>query len=341
MRILFLTNRASYGDATPNGVSVAVDLAADMLTRAGVTSKGVMVHDNNDIDREVTAFQPTHVVIEAFWVVPEKFDELKPLHPTVRWIVRNHSAMPFLAQDGIAIEWIAAYLKRGIEVMSNDPRTAQDLRAVAAGLGLPESLITVGPNVYPEPGVRDVKPHISREGAAVTVSCFGAIRPTKNVLTQAVAALRFADAIGKRLRFVISAKDECGGEPIVKNLRALFAGGPHALVEQAWLPHDEFVASLSTVDIALQVSFSETFNLVAADAMAASVPLVVSPDVPWIGEYAHADPTSTDSIAAVMLEIWREDERKALARLHRQRKDLMRYCSDAEAIWLARFRSPF
>ena len=44
----------------------------------------VVVNDNNDIEREVVTHKPTHVIIEALWVVPSKFEillaEYKHIH---------------------------------------------------------------------------------------------------------------------------------------------------------------------------------------------------------------------------------------------------------------------
>jgi len=75
----------------------------------GVEASLVEVVDNNCIDREVHKYKPTHVFIEALWVVPEKFDVLIPLHPTVQWNVRLHSNTPFIANEGSAMDWITKY----------------------------------------------------------------------------------------------------------------------------------------------------------------------------------------------------------------------------------------
>ena len=42
----------------------------DMLQEENINTKLVVVVDNNDIDKEVTLYNPTHVIIEALWVVP-------------------------------------------------------------------------------------------------------------------------------------------------------------------------------------------------------------------------------------------------------------------------------
>lgn len=79
----------------------------------------IEVTDNNDIDRAVSKFKPDIVIIEALWVVPEKFDELKSLHPDIDWYVHLHSDIPFLAVEGIAMEWIKGYRKRGVGIIAN------------------------------------------------------------------------------------------------------------------------------------------------------------------------------------------------------------------------------
>ena len=101
-----------------------------MLQDAGVEAALAEAIDNNCIDRLVTEYNPDVVIIEALWVVPEKFDVLKKLHPGVRWIVRLHSDIPFLAGEGIAVEWIYGYAARGVEVAFNSPRASEDFGAL-------------------------------------------------------------------------------------------------------------------------------------------------------------------------------------------------------------------
>lgn len=87
----------------------------------------------------------------------------------------------------------------------------------------------------------------------------------------------------------------------------------------------------------LQVSFTETFNIVAADAVSDGVPVIVSPEIPWLGHYAHRDPTDAMDIADGMMQIWDLDLGDRLKRIQQQRRDLERYCSRSAAVWTARF----
>ena len=79
-----------------SGLYNSANFVCEMLNDSGV--EAIMEHaiDNNCIDRLVTKHKPTHVIIEAYWVVPEKLNILTQLHPQVKWIIRNHSELPFL-----------------------------------------------------------------------------------------------------------------------------------------------------------------------------------------------------------------------------------------------------
>src|SRR5579859_1853438 len=153
-RLLFvMKRRCGYwgGHDLSSGLKNSVRFIVDMLVSLGIEAKAVEVVDNNGIDREVTAYQPTHVIIEALFVLPSKFDVLKPLHPQVKWIVRLHSEIPFLAGEGMAMEWILGYMARGVEVMCNAERTVCDLRVLATQQGISDRLVSYGPNFYPVP----------------------------------------------------------------------------------------------------------------------------------------------------------------------------------------------
>lgn len=326
-----------YG-SRESGLSNSARFVVDMLQKNGIEAKAVEVIDNNCIDREVTLYSPTHVIIEAFWVVPEKFDVLMSLHPKVRWIVRDHSETPFLANEGIAFGWTLEYLKRGVEVMCNSPRAVGDMAALAITGNLNPENVTYGPNVYPTPGYGEFELK-KRNPARIDVGCFGAIRPLKSHMTQVIAALIFAKSVGAKLNFHINAtRVEGKGDPILKNIRETFARLDHNLVEHGWCNHKEFLNVLKGMDISLQVSFTETFNIVAADSMASGVPLVVSNEVPWIGEYAHRHPTDTFDISKGMWDIWYENDKKRIRRLERQRRDMERYVTKSTNVWVSRFK---
>jgi hypothetical protein len=110
----------------------------------------------------------------------------------------------------------------------------------------------------------------------------------KNTLTQAIAAINYADKENKKLILhVNSARVEQKGENALKNLKALFTDSKHELVEHGWLPHGEFVKLVGTMDMCLQISLSETYNIVAADAINQDVPVVTSDEIPFVSYFSN------------------------------------------------------
>lgn len=327
-----------YGYHLSSGLRNSVRFLVEMLELIGIIAELVELPDNNAIDAAVTKFKPTHCIIEAFWVTPAKFAVLRRRHPLVTFMVRDHSETPFLANEGRTMEWIAEYLAGGIEITANAPRALADLEIYACALGH-GGMVSYSPNYYPvhlPHNWQHLKPHPAHADDTVRIGCFGAIRPLKNHLVQATAALRYAETVGKKLDFYVNAtRVEGGGNPILLNLRAMFAATPRAkLIEVGWLEHPKFLALLRSIDIVLQVSFSETFNIVSADAVSQSCPVVASREVVWLQNYAIADPNNSASIVARMQQIHQQDPH---ARLAWQWRDLVKYTETTKKIWKARF----
>ncbi len=334
-KILFICKkRKTYGTGpythiVSSGLLNSARFVNDMLVENGIDSTIIEVIDNNCIDREVKKHNPTHVIIEALWVVPEKFEILSKLHPKVKWIIRIHSEIPFIANEGIAMDWIFKYLNYpNVTVSVNSLRALSELNAVT-----PKPMLFL-PNYYPVK-----KNNYTRKSACIDniidIGCFGAVRPLKNHLSQAIAAIRFANEKGKHMRFHINVtRIENNGDPVLKNLRKLFENSDHELVEHKWLDHDRFLELISTMDMCLQVSFSETFNIVTADAVNMNVPVVVSPEITWISRLFKANPTNPLSILKKMKLTW------FLKYFNIQWINkflLKRYSLNSEVIWLMHF----
>lgn len=283
------------------GLFNSASFMCDMLNKGGVHSKLVVVPDNNSIDREVNRFQPTHVIIEALWVVPQKFAILQKLHPNVKWIIRLHSELPFLAGEGMAMDWIADYMSfKNLYLGINAPRMMSEVETyVTAKYGkekMKDKLIYL-PNYYPQ----DYKyKKLDKSKDIIHIGCFGAIRPLKNHMVQAIAAVKFAESIGKKLYFHInSGRIEMKGEPVTNNLRALFTelyDKGHRLINHTWTPREQFLELCAQMDIGMQVSFSETFNIVGADLVSQGVPLVGSDEIPWMCHSFSAEATESEDI---------------------------------------------
>jgi glycosyltransferase involved in cell wall biosynthesis len=243
----------------------------------------------------------------------------------VTWIIRIHSETPFISGEGNAIDWIFKYSKyRNIVISANSERMCDELSNITG------KDIVYLPNYYSLPCVEYDYP-IKRD--TIDIGCFGAIRPFKNHLLQAMAAIKFADDKGLRLRFHINVnRIEGKGEPVLKNIRGLFENrADHELVEHYWSSHAEFIELIKTIDIGMQVSFSETFNIVAADFVSNGKPIVVSKEINWASRISYADPTSFNSMVCALKRVW------MLRHIYAQILNefgLARYNKKSEKIWL-------
>ncbi len=140
------------------------------------------------------------------------------------------------------------------------------------------------------------------------IACFGALRPLKNQLIQGLAAIQFAKEKDKPLRFHInSGRVEGGGEPVLKNLRLLFKITDNAsLVEHDWLSPNDFVNFLHCyADLGMQMSLSETMNVVTADYVTAGIPICVSRQIDWASRFCQAESDSLLDIVRVMHRVYR------------------------------------
>lgn len=293
-----------------SGLFNSANFMNDMLNEQGFVSEIVHVADNNCIDREVARFKPNVVIIEAFWVVPEKFEVLAKLHPNVKWVIRNHSKTAFLANEGIAYDWAMRYSTMPNVYLSSNSKMANDemtsLFKVKNGLTQEQAVARCPylPNYYPMEFDSRLHDQRHKDPTIINISCFGAIRPLKNHMTQAVAAIRFADAIGKTLRFHINGnRVEGNGNNVLKNLRSMFSHLEHELVEHQWMPHDQFIKIVAKMDIAMQASYTETYNIVAADHVSQGVPVVSTTEIEWNDPDFYCDPNSSDDMVRALAKV--------------------------------------
>jgi hypothetical protein len=311
-KVLFiLKRREDYNSILHSHIGLSTGLfnsasfVNDMLTEQGIESKLSVVTDNNCIDREVTAYRPTHVIIEALWVVPSKFEVLQRLHPNVTWIIRLHSEAPFIANEGMSMDWLGHYSKfENIVIGVNAPRMMREVKMYLKSKNSwteeeTDKRVIYLPNYYPQ---EYKTKKFDRTKDTLDICCFGAVRPLKNHLLQALAAIDFANQMKKPLRFHINAgRIEMKGEPVLNNLRELFAhleDQGHQIISHQWTPREQFLELCSAMDIGMQVSFSETFNIVGADLISQGVPIVGSREIPWSVDSFNADPVDSQDITA-------------------------------------------
>ncbi len=308
-RILFILRKSAkvktYSQGS-FGLSNSAQFVVNKLKTLGYDVGIVQVDDANQIDKEVTQFKADIVILEALWVTPVKLAELLRIHAGRRWIVRIHSKAAFLAMEGIAMEWIMGYnhindIYNNLIISCNNEQFNTDINAV---MRLDSIYL---PNIYHPLFPPFHKPLEDDGYRPVNIGCFGAIRPLKNQFQQAIAAILFGDKIKRVIHFHINGtRLEQLGNNVERNIRGLFNSTPHELVEHDWYSHREFLTELvPRMDLGMQVSFTESFNIVTADFVYAGVPIVVSHDVEWMPSFTKVDPNDTNAIVRKLEVFWK------------------------------------
>ncbi len=326
-RILFLSKERnnSYGIST--GLYQSSLFIVKYLKEEDIACEIKVCFDANSIDKYIHEFKPTHIVVHAIWITPAKLAELARKYPRVKWNIRIHSKLPFLSNEGNAIQWLTEYLKLpNVRVSTNNEEATKQL-----GLAIDKPILCL-PNIYDSDKCKVEK---VKKGRQMDIGCFGAVRPLKNILIQAAAAVAFGNKKKVPIRFHInSARTEQGGENTLKNIKALFARyeGRHELVEHLWSPYEDFLKLVGTMDLGMQVSLSETFNIVTADFVKMDIPIVVSREIEWMNEKAFVDQSSIEDIVKTMISLcnpWRRMWFNISARMH-----LNNYIKKAKKAWL-------
>lgn len=351
-RVLFLCKKRVDSYGKPIGLFNSAKFMANALNAQGIESKLETVIDGNGIDKAVTEYKPSHVIIEAFWATPAKMEELLKIqrHTKTQWIVRCHSKTPFLANEGMAFEWMSGYAElaqkyNNFYLSGNNKEFVKEVNK-----SLKWGMVYL-PNIYfPEKCPYQYVCGYEGGGCDCTceydfdarmkynrslhIGCFGAMRPMKNHVIQALAAIELANRKDRKLFFHINAsRVEQKGESTLKNLRAIFASTEHELVEHKWLDHKQFVRLVSKMDICMQVSFSESFNIVTADAVDNNVPVVVGEDVSWIPKCFRSDPTDICDIIKKLNRVYHIGFLRMIA-VHWNKWALQIYNWNAKCIWL-------
>ena len=296
--LFIIKERSVYGTKTKAyGLFNSCKFVCNRLNKIGMEANVVQVIDNNCIDKYVAQYQPTHCFIEALWVVPSKFEVLARLHPNVKWVIRIHSMVPFLTSEGMAFEWLNDYMelrKKGIKISisCNNEDMYEQLSQIYDG-------VSYTPNIYQPDYECNKKPN---DRQTLDVGCFGALRVLKNHTQQALWAIEFANKLGKKMNFHIniSEHEQRESSPVLRNLRAIFKNTQHTLVEHLWYEHQDFLELVSTMDFGMQISYTETFNVVAADFVHCGVPIVVSKDIKFVHPNCSVSPSNDKQIESAL-----------------------------------------
>lgn len=269
--------------------------------------KGVVRIEVDNVDHiayGIQKFKPKIVLVQSIWMSEEQMNDLRRRYPKTRFYTHIHSSPAFFAVEGYGFQRIMEAHRAGFGIVTN----SKGLHEIIKG-----SVLL--PNLY----ASDMWDRLPKDNSTLDIACLGSLRPFKNQVIQAAAAIKYAESKGKKLRFYVNMGRNEGGAEIKMSLMGLFSlykEGGHQLISVPWKTHEEVIQFLRTMDLGMQVSMTESFNLVAADYVAAGIPLIVSEQIDWVYWSCRAHLDDTASIVSTIERVLEHGD--GLANLNRR-----------------------
>lgn len=296
------------------GLNVAGFTTAKVLREHGVDVSVFPVRHNVDIVHALDKYNETHkerlthVVISAPWLSVHDLKRLIENFKDIQFVILSHSNVGFLQADPGGVHLLRQYqhlakTHSNLLVGGNSAVFVEWLRRAYG-----KDTIWL-PNLYPiERNI--VKP--AWRGGTIKIGAFGAVRPEKNFMTAVAAAI----VIGKELNAPIEIHMSAGGEgdqgrtaPAISQMCADIPGV--TLIRHPWMFWDNFVKLVGSMDLLIQVSYTESFNMITADGIAAGVPSVVSPAITWAPDSWKAASDNALEVAMVGVRLLLNDDERA------------------------------
>jgi len=328
-RVLFILkdNYYHHGYTQSYGLGNSSRMIAEYLETQGIACDVVSVLDSEQIDIEVDDFRPTIVIIEALWLSATRLNELSDKYHKIKWVVRIHSNVGFLAVETKALSQVHNYLKlknENVVLSSNNEEFNEELTKVLY------TNFEYLPNIVDVDEYNDYKNH-EHHHHDINIGCFGALRVLKNQLFQAMCAIDAADRLNKTLYFHVNKDSEIIDSPVLKNLEELFEiNGKHHLVIHDWLEHDDFVELINTMDLGLQVSFTESFNLITADFVNECVPVIVSETIAWMPRISMVSTVDFEDVVEKIIHVYNSNDKHLI---RKSKRNLIRFNDNSKYTW--------
>ncbi len=308
------------------GLGVGAGLGVRALRRAGISADVAFIGPDLRIPPSVRL-----VVLEGNCVDLAGMRRLAAANPKARFVWRCHSQVAFLQIEPTTIE-----LMRGLPPnvrLAGNSRRFTDWAAEAWGrevMYLP-NLYDLATSVASRlKGTNGSDLSTTQNGGDLRIASFGAMRLQKHHTVAAAAAVIVARRLGQPVELYLNRDETSGAGSIHQAIEALTRDTPVKVVGVPWQPAPRFRQTIAAIDLCFQLSSSETFNYVTADAASAGVPSVVGESLDWPPADWRAPIDDPIAAAEVALRLLRDETAG-----ERGRAALDHHCGEALREWLA------
>jgi hypothetical protein len=275
-------NFAANANISHIGLGVSALNTAKVLKRHGISVSAFAINIIQDLQNFLEDNPGiTHVVISAAWLPVLDLGNLVIKWPRIEFAVNIHSNVGFLQADSNGVHLLGKYVHLQKELLnfrvSANNSEFCDWLTEAYSV---EALLL--PNLYNlDSTVMTNRPLYN--GGTVRIGAFGAARPQKNFMTAAAAAISISKELAVPVDFWMNGGRPEGGGSIERAIKELVGHRANVSLNILnWSPWPEFLDFIGTLHLMIQVSYTESFNIVTADGIAKSVPSVVSQAIDWV-----------------------------------------------------------
>jgi hypothetical protein len=304
---LFYKNFAAHAGISHIGLGVAALKNADYLNNRGYDVKVIAAKHNIDVVEAIREHKFTHVIISAPWLSALDVDTMVRHFKHVKFAILSHSNIGFLQADPAALRSFRQYILISKEVNNlsiggNSFIFANWLSEVYGSSRL------ILPNLYE----LEEKHYHHHDDGIIRIGSFGAIRPQKNAMTSAAAAMLLAHKTRLPVEFHVSTgREDGGGGTILNAIRQMIAQVPGIeLIERQWSNWREFKRIIRSMSVLFQMSYTESFNMVTADGVDEGVPSVTSDAIVWVPDSWKARADDVYSVVGVAEKLLVSRERE-------------------------------
>ena len=281
--ILVYKNFAAYKGISHIGLGVSAMKNAQMLNDHGIPAQVVPAQNNIDIDKAIDHYNKTNpspltnVIISAPWISTRDLRALAHRHKKINFAIVSHSNVGFLQADpnGVRLLREGLHLSQEVKNFSVAGNCAKFTDWLREAYGIP---VWTLPNMYQS--TTKAKPW---EGNKIRIGSFGAVRPQKNLMSAAAAAVAISQMLNRHTEFFYSSGRDEGGSQTIANAIHQMTNNVHnfTLGRIPWRLHQSFTDVVRSMDLLIMASYTESFNMVTADAIDNGVAVVVSPAIYW------------------------------------------------------------
>lgn len=296
-------------DTSSVGLNVAGYTTAKVLEEHGVHTIVFPVRHNIDLVDAINKYNDshehplTHVVISAPWLSVFDLQNLISNFKSIKFVVLSHSNVGFLQADAHGVELLRAYQELtksfpNLRVGGNSKKFVEWFSECYATERRPIEFL---PNLYPLKGARPIGRWLG--DPPLRIGAFGAVRPYKNFMTAAAAALLIQRELDVPVEFHMSDGGEGDNGMVMPAIEAMLKDTGVTLIKHKWCYWNNFIKLIRGMDLLIQVSYTESFNLITADGILGGVSSVVSSAVRWAPESWKADSDDAVNVAQTGLEL--------------------------------------